>query len=46
MGGPSYPKPNPQPYYTPPKNSVTMATTGPQVKKGKRPRCGFQQSPS
>ncbi len=42
MGHPSYPRPTPVPYYTPPKNSVTTATAGPQVKTGEPGQGGFQ----
>jgi len=38
----SVPKQPAQPAYTPPKNSVTTATTGPQVRKGQPSQGGFQ----
>jgi hypothetical protein len=41
MGAPSYPNPPPTPY-APPPNSITTATTGPQVKTGQPSQGGFQ----
>jgi hypothetical protein len=35
-------QPPAQPTYTPPKNSVTTATTGPQVRRGQPSQGGFQ----